>query len=48
MHMASGGKIKIKGQATVLAGPGNEVKGSGKAVTVTIIGKKCKKVKNVE
>ena len=30
--MASGGKVKVKGHATVLAGPSNGVGESGKAV----------------
>jgi len=29
MHMASGGKVKVKGYATVLAGTSNGVSGSG-------------------
>jgi len=36
MHKASCGKVKVKGHATVLAGPGNGVSGSGKAVNVTV------------
>ena len=36
MHMVSGGKVKVKGHATVSAGPSNRVSGSGKAVIVTM------------